>query len=313
MCDSLIRMVQTVTVLNLGANLGRLAAYESAWKAQQEKLSWAADTINAAANRALGDDVWAGPAAGRYDTHRRELVADLDDCAESTGKIAGALGACIATLRFHQGLLDTARSKVEPLVRNYTDEHKVVFFPEDDEQTQLVEDLDSAYYGIRSRADSALNHQLEVIESAVTRLQAADTAWSKRTLRMLNWNIQQGGDGNNPTGFGQGTQIHDMDELARRIIDGRVDVATLQEVFRDGADELGRQLNKLAPPGETWEVHFGPASERTQFYRPWGSDDFGNVVLVRVGDGVSTGPVSVTDLGPGDEPRSATRVRVNVD
>ncbi|MGW4365743.1 hypothetical protein ACWEKT_08860 [Nocardia takedensis] len=302
-----------MTVLNLGADLGRLATYESAWKAQREKLSWAADTINDAANRVLGEDVWTGPAAGRYDAHRRELVADLDACADSTGKVASALGACISTLRYHQGLLDTARSKVEPLVRHYTDDHKVVFFPEGDEETQLVADLDSAYYGIRSRADSALNHQLEIIEAAVTRLRAADTAWSKRTLRMLNWNIQQGGDGNNLLGIGQGNQKHDMKEIARRILDGKVDVATLQEVFRDGAEELGRQLNALAPPGERWEVHFGPASERTQFYRPWGSDDFGNVVLVRTGDGLSTGEVSVTDLGPGDEPRSATSVRVEVD
>lgn len=306
-------MARTVRVRNLGADLGRLAVYESTWKAQQEKLSWAADTINSAANRALGTDVWAGPAANRYDTHRRELVADLDDCADAAGQIADAIGACIATLRFHQGLLDAARAAVEPRVRHYTDDDTIVFLPEDDEQGRLVDDLDSTYYQVRSRADSALNQQHGIMQSAASRLEAAKTRWSRRTLRMLNWNIQQGGDGNNLFSFGQGTQTNDMDEIARRIADADVDVVTLQEMFRDGAEALGRELDKLAPPGEKWEVHFGPASERTQWYSPLGDREFGNAVLVRVGDGVTTGDVSVTDLGPGDEPRSATRVRINVD
>jgi hypothetical protein len=44
-----------------------------------------------------------------------------------------------------------------------------------------------------------------------------------------------------------------------------------------------------------------------------GTGDFGNVVVVRTGHGVSTTPQQVFDLGPGDEGRSTTKVGINVD
>jgi hypothetical protein len=144
---------------------------------------------------------------------------------------------------------------------------------------------------------------------------------------MVNYNIQQGGDGNQPWNLkdgwpqwprdnGKGTEPKDIPTLAQRIIDGKVDIATLQEVFKDNAQMLEDELNKRAAPGEKWEVHFGRASTRGQWedsgFPYGGQEDFGNAVVVRTGNGVTTGPTTVTELGPGDEPRSATRTQINV-
>ncbi|MFC9894584.1 hypothetical protein ACFVMC_12925 [Nocardia sp. NPDC127579] len=297
-------------VQDLDADLTKLGSYESAWKAQQEKLSWAADTINAAAATVVGRG-WAGPASERYDTHRRNLVADLDDCADLAGKAARAVGACIHTLRFNQGQLDGEKAKVRGKVQ--VTEHSpgglVELSASDEDAEELVGELVKAYNEIRDRVDKQLTGQTEAFQAATARFRAFESRWTRRTLRTLNWNVQQGGDGN--AFGGQGHQDHDMDELAQRLIDGKVDVATLQELFGTGARALQAELNLRDPDGK-WEVHFGEASGKRQTENLWQKGQFGNAVVVRTGSGLDTGSPTVTDLGPGDEGRSATRVRVTV-
>ncbi|MEN3615373.1 hypothetical protein AAH979_38465 [Plantactinospora sp. ZYX-F-223] len=60
----------------------------------------------------IGSEAWTGETADRYDQHRRKLVADLDDCAELAGKVAGALGECAQTLRHNQEMLTREREKL---------------------------------------------------------------------------------------------------------------------------------------------------------------------------------------------------------
>lgn len=298
---------------DLDADLGQLEAFEAAWNAQVEKLSWAADTITSAANRVIGGGSWESPASHRYDGHRRKLVADLDDCAEVTGEVARALRACIDLLRFNQGLLDDARDAVARRVRCTITgvDGRVDFFPEDDEQVRLTNGLVTTYTQIRNRVDGKLAEQAGVLKSAMDTLDSWSDVWSGRTLRMLNYNIQQGGDGNRmplPLSF----RHNDIEGLATRLRAGGVDIATLQEVFADDAEALERALNAQAAPGEKWEVRFGRASDKLNWETPW-RNDFGNAVVVRTGAGVSTAGTTVTDLGPGDEGRSVTGVRVEVD
>ncbi|MFG1793279.1 hypothetical protein [Nocardia sp. NPDC049149] len=303
-------MGNTATVWDLDADPKKLTAFEDGWKAQAEKLSWAADTINGAANRVVGRR-WQGPAAERYNGHRRKLVGDLDECAELAGKAARAVGECIQVLEFNQGLLNNEKAKVTAKVPSQAGlSGRVDFYPEDDAQTKLVNELVQTYEEIRGRVDEKLNPHIAVFTAATSRLQAWERTWGARTLRMLNWNIQQGGDGNRFWDE-QGTQQEDFATLAKRLIDGKVDIATLQEVFKNGADKLQQELDKLEP-GQ-WQVHFGPGSEKGQMEQFGLENDFGNVVAVRTGNGVTTDGTSVTDLGPGDEGRSTTKVRVNLD
>ncbi|MCM6773907.1 hypothetical protein NDR87_10540 [Nocardia sp. CDC159] len=315
-------MGNTVTVQDLDADLGQLGEFEAGWKAQKEKLSWAADTINNAARTVVGGH-WAGPASERYDQHRRKLVADLDEGAELAGKAATAVGACIHVLRFNQGLLNNEKAKLDGKVaiREYGS-GLIELMPTDEEQTELVAQVAKAYEQIRGRVDQQLKAQTATIRAAATRLQALEATWTKRTLRMLNWNIQQGGDGNKVGNFlstgenQQGTQNGDFGRIAQRIIDGKVDVATLQEVFKNGSQQLQAELDKRAAPGEKWEVHFGPASNKNQGERLGWPSEFGNAVVVRTGHGVTTGGTTVTDLGPGGpkdtENRSTTKVHIDV-
>ncbi|MGV9678204.1 hypothetical protein ACWDSJ_23245 [Nocardia sp. NPDC003482] len=319
-------MGSTVTVFDLDADLGKLGEFESVWKAQQEKLSWAADTINAAANRVVGGDHWAGGAATRFDGHRRKIVADLDAAAELAGKAATAISSCIHVLRYNQGLLNNEKAKLNGKVtwRETGVGGTVEIGPADAKYTALVKDVVTAYDEIRDRVDKQLKPQADLFTSAVSQLKTWESTWSKRTLRMLNWNIQQGGDGNKvhwpwdkkPDSERQGNQKGDMGDLAQRLIDGKVDVATLQEVFKDGADQLQKELDKRAGPGEKWEVHFGPASDKGEGSHYGLKNEFGNAVVVRTGNGVTTESPTVTELGkggPGDgETRSTTRVHVNV-
>jgi hypothetical protein len=135
---------------------------------------------------------------------------------------------------------------------------------------------------------------------------------------MLNYNIQQGGGGNNWRHRTPGTDPGDFGALAQRMIDGDIDVATLQEVFVGGGDELERELNARAAPGEHYEVVFGEASKKWQWSNGGlpvigGASGFGNAVVVRTGHGVSSGFQSVPELPKGDEGRSATKVEVKLD
>ncbi|GAB2678556.1 hypothetical protein [Nocardia goodfellowii] len=299
-------------VKDLEADLAKLGSYESAWKSLKEKSSWAADTINGAANSVVGRG-WAGPASERYDGHRRKLVADVDKCADLAGRAATAVNACIHTLRFNQAQLDNEKSKLQGKVRMSVDSDGVVTLdPQDEDEDELVEKLVKAYNDIRARVDAQLAPQTAAFRAAVTEFKTLESTWTRRTLRTLNWNVQQGGNGNKFRAK-QGYQNGDMGELAQRVIDGKVDVATLQELFGSGAKKLQEELNERDPNGN-WEVHFGPASWKGQARYLGIPADFGNAVAVRTGSGlIATGDPTVTDLGPGDEKRSATRVRVIVD
>ncbi|MCT2584467.1 hypothetical protein [Actinophytocola gossypii] len=118
---------------------------------------------------------------------------------------------------------------------------------------------------IRGRVDRELHGQAEVFTSAVGELRAWERTWSARTLKMVNWNIQQGGGGNAvwPRNDGVGTESKDIDGLAARLMAGEVDIATLQEMWKGDAEKLEKALDERAAPGEKWEVHFGKASSTT--------------------------------------------------
>ncbi|WP_378733893.1 hypothetical protein [Nocardia brasiliensis] len=307
-------MGEPVDVWDLNADLAKLEAWQAGWKAQVKQLSWAADTITSTANRVLGGEEWTGKAADRYDRHRRKLIPDLDDCADLAGKVAQALGECVQTLEFNQNSMIIARSPLQAKMRWHAQsDGRHTFYPEDDEQTKMANELVKTYNDIRGRVDQKLNAQLAVLNSAVDRLRGWERTWAAKSLRMLNYNIQQGGGGNKPWPWDhQGTEEGDLGQLAQRIIDGKVDVATLQEIFKDSAGKLQDELNKRAAPGENWEVHFGKGSSKWH-WDEFGKNDFGNAVVVRTGNGVTTGGSTVTDLGPGDEGRSTTKVRINVE
>ncbi|MFC6015331.1 hypothetical protein ACFP2T_03855 [Plantactinospora solaniradicis] len=311
-------MGDTANLWDLEADPATLDALENAWKSQVKQLSWAAETISGAANQVIGSESWTGETADRYDQHRRKLVVDLDNCAELAGKVARALGECAQVLRHNQEMLTAERQKLAK-IKSSEAGGKLTFHPADEQETKLVNDAIQLANDIRARVDRELNPQAATFNSALGQLRGWENTWSARNLRMLNYNIQQGGGGNSPWPWNKdvGTDQGDFGTLAQRMIDGKVDVATLQEVFEDGATKLEEELNKRAAPGEKWEVHFGPASKEWQaddgFPVIRGREDFGNAVVVRTGNGVSTGFVSVPMLSPGDEDRSATKVEIRLD
>lgn len=285
-----------------------LEAFQDAWKVQVEKLSWAADTINSAANRVIGGEAWEGETAERYEAHRRKLVADLDDCAEQAGKVADALAECAQVLRSGQNSLDAERQKLAGQGIPYPAPASLP-----PEKQQVYRDVMAAVEDIRARVDEGLNAQKAVFDAAGQRLGESEGVWSSRTLKTLNYNIQQGGGGNSFFGD-QGHQTDEMGSLAQRLVDGRIDVATLQEVFKEDAGKLEEELNKRAAPGERWEVRFGEASDKRRM-DGWVLDkeSFGNAVVVRTGNGVTAGDTTTHDLGDsGDERRSATETRINI-
>ncbi|RZS43233.1 hypothetical protein EV193_102212 [Herbihabitans rhizosphaerae] len=303
---------------NLEADPATLDSLEDAWKSQVKQLSWAADTITSAANRVVGSEAWKGETAERYDQHRRKIVKDLDKCADLTGNVARALGECAQTLRHNQSQLTAERHKLNN-IRSDNAGGTLTFRPKDPQEAKLVNEAIKAANEIRGRVDRELNAKAAVFKAALGQLTAWERAWSARTLKMLNWNVQQGGDGNKiwPRNDDKGTESRDIGDLAAQLRVNNVDVATLQEIFKDDAEKLEKALNDGAEPGEKWEVQFGKGSERWHqedngLFPFKGKDDFGNAIVVRTGNGVTTGPSAVTDLGPGDEPRSATRTQINI-
>jgi hypothetical protein len=302
---------------DLNADPATVETLEGAWKSQVKQLSWAADTINDTANRVIGGEAWVGETADRFDQHRRKLVGDLDKCAELADKVARSLGECAHVIRHGQGRLTTEKQKISQ-IRSDSPNGILTFHPADEQEKQLLAEATRAANDIRARVDKELNAHAEVFSSAQQQLAGWQGTWSSRGLRMLNYNIQQGGHGNNPNPLSrQGVDASDLGTLAQRIVDGKVDVATLQEVFKGNVGQLREELNKRAAPGEHFEVYFGKASDKLHWNDGprlfWPNEDFGNVVVVKTGDGITTGPVSTHTLPNGDEGRSATEVRINVE
>ena len=148
-----------------------------------------------------------------------------------------------------------------------------------------------------------------------------DTGDRPRTdgLRVMTLNV--GGGWKNELFNSDGMDPGDVDELARRIANHDVDVATLQEVWAMDVPELERQLEQIT--GDDWDLHFAQASTKVRCDDDnWGTlhldQPFGNVVAVRLGDGVARSElVGEQKLdAPGDDGsdgRVAISVRVFTD
>lgn len=135
-------------------------------------------------------------------------------------------------------------------------------------------------------------------------------------LRVMTLNV--GGGWKNELFNSDGMDPGDVDELARRIAGHDVDVATLQEVWAMDLPELERQLEHIT--GDEWDLHFAQASTKLRADDDnWGTlhldQPFGNVVAVRLGDGVARSEVVGRQKldAPGDDGsdgRVALSVRV---
>lgn len=149
-------------------------------------------------------------------------------------------------------------------------------------------------------------------------------------LRVMTLNV--GGGYKNEPGNSDGMDPGDVDELARRIASQEVDVATLQEVWQMDLPELERQLEQIT--GDEWDLHFAEASTKVRtddnalssgWFGLGGiavsthyNEPFGNVVAVRLGDGVARSELVGTRKldAPGDDGsdgRVAISVRVFTD
>jgi hypothetical protein len=316
---------------NLQADPAAIEALEDAWKLQVEKLSWAADTINSGANRVLNGESWIGETATRYNDHRRRLVTDLDDAAELAGKVARSLGECAQLLRSSQEQLTTEKQKLAGIPADNAN-GTLTYRPRNDEETTLVQNAMRAATDIRVRVENGLNKHAEVFNDASNDLGRWASNWVGKKVRVLNWNIQQGGDGNNLFGGNKGTESGDIGPMAQKFINGKIDVATLQEVFKGDAEKLQAELNRR-DPGGNWVVKFAAPVEEQQPH-PHGQpeqpgikvpsrrmhwdgipsmDEMGNAVVVRQGDSLTAGGQINHDLGEkGDEPRNAVEVPITV-
>ena len=133
--------------------------------------------------------------------------------------------------------------------------------------------------------------------------------------------LNVGGGWKNELFNSDGMDPGDVDELARRIANQDVDVATLQEVWAMDVPELERQLEQIT--GDDWDLHFAQASTKVRCDDDnWGTlhldQPFGNVIAVRLGDGVArselVGEQKLDARGDdGSDGRVAISVRVFTD
>lgn len=97
-----------------------------------------------------------------------------------------------------------------------------------------------------------------------------------------------------------GIQGDELDQVAQGIIDGRVDVASLQEVFEGDAERIAELIEEMG--GGQYEVRFDKATEKPDTSRFTGIDNnkpFGNAILVRT-DGEQA--LSIADVAPIETP-----------
>jgi endonuclease/exonuclease/phosphatase family metal-dependent hydrolase len=133
--------------------------------------------------------------------------------------------------------------------------------------------------------------------------------------------LNVGGGAGNMVYKSDGMDPGDVNELALRIANEGVDVATLQEVWKMDLPELERQLEHIT--GDDWDLHFAQASTKVRSDDDWAgtvypNQPFGNVIAVRKGDGVTHSEVVGEQKldAPGDDGsdgRVAISVRVYTD
>jgi len=306
--------ITTPDLWSLDADPAKLATHADGWETQAQKLRAAQRLVDDSADRVVEDKAWTGLTAKAYQDHRAKLTGQLGNCADLAQTVADALRTCADALRNGQELLTTERQSLSAIPAT-TSGSEVVFHPVDDAQSATVKTAIRVAKQIRDWVDDKLAMQAATFRSAGPSLDAYQRTWTARTLRVLDFNIEEGGDGNKLIPWQRGDHGYQgrMDELAQRLVNGKVDVATLQEIFKGDANKLPDELNKLAAPGEHWEVHFGEASSKVRdsgfipHHKP-----FGNAVVVRTDDHLTTAGDQVTKIGEHDGGRSTTEVNLEL-
>lgn len=299
---------------DLEADPGKLEATAVTWQGRANNLTEAQELMDQAANRVVDGEYWTGQTADAFTTHREKLTADLGSCAELVNQVVTALNTCASVLRYNQDLLTDERNRLSGIAVSRSGD-SLTFHPADETEEQKVRTAIATAREIRQRVDDELDAQQTVLANALPTLQEQKERWTARTLRTLNFNIQEGGDGNEFNPFNRGDHGYQgrMDELAERIMGGQVDIATLQEIFRHDAEALQRELNERAAPGERWEVQFGKAADKPRNSGWWSAtEDFGNAVIVRTTDDLAMTDSQNHEVGEGDGGRAAMEVNLEV-
>ncbi|HEX6681952.1 MAG TPA: hypothetical protein VF062_04125 [Candidatus Limnocylindrales bacterium] len=306
-----------ITVSNLWdleADPGRIEANAVTWQGRATDLEEAQDLVDSAANRVVDGEYWTGQTADAFTRHRESLTSDLGTCAGLVNEVVTALNTCADLLRYNQSLLTEELSALSGIAVSRSG-GGYTFHPADEAEEQTVRNAIATAREIRQRVDDGLETQKAVLTGALPTLEEQKERWTARTLRMLNFNIQEGGDGNELNPFNRGDHGYQgrMDELAERIMGGQVDVATIQEIFRHDAEGLERELNERAAPGERWEVQFGKAADKPRNSGLWSAtEDFGNAVIVRTTDDLEMTDSQNHEVGDGDGGRAAMEVNLEV-
>lgn len=150
----------------------------------------------------------------------------------------------------------------------------------------------------------------DVLDSFMPPLPSAIDDPAPDSLRTMTWNIGRGANNIWEPWADGGTQYEELDQIAQGIVDGRVDVAMLQEVFRGDAEIIAQYIEEKG--GGHYEVRFDEAAFK------WETEGgFGNAILVRT-DGphaISLDGEAFSEQlpGDGDEGRSVTGYELTVD
>jgi hypothetical protein len=280
------------TTFDLRADPAALRAAAGSVRSLGQGARDAGTIIKEAADQIEAEEAWLGDTASRYQQHRRGLTGDLESLGHEAIGAADVLDEIADLLTYFQAALDEVRATVDGIPSTVLDipgvpgDPVVVYRPRDETETEAVNDARQQARDLRAALDEALaakegslrrlvegTHVASMPYASTPGLRLLAQTWRARTLRHLNLNI----------GEGDPTDHRDMDEIAGIINSQGANVVTLQEVFKEDLDDLTEHLD-----GE-WAVYFANADNKFRGPSPenW-SEDFGNVVLVRQGDGIES-------------------------
>jgi hypothetical protein len=263
-------------------------------------------TVQDAADQIESEEAWQGATADNYQSHRRRLTGDLGSLGYEAGHAADRLDEVADLLTWYQVALDNERAALDGIPQSAGAASPrgrggplVTYHPRTEEEASAITDALLRANELRNQLDESL----ALKESALRRtvegyalpaslggrapgLAELARYWEPRALRHLNLNAGSGGAG-------------DMEAIGGEIAREGADVVTLQEVYREDLDNLLRGL------GGNWEVYYGHASNKRRGASPenW-SESFGNVVLVRQGEGIGSRAVEEGDRIGLDAPGS---------
>ncbi|MDQ4052111.1 MAG: M91 family zinc metallopeptidase [Actinomycetota bacterium] len=163
-------------IWDLADDAGKLDSAAEAWAQIGTALSGVGDDVTTC-SQAVVTAGWEGTSATSYDGHRKKLVTDLDKAADAADSIASTMVMSAGALRSAQGQLDGEWAKIVGIKHSWVAGGQLTFFPEDDAESERLQNATSAAQSIREALDETLAEDAANLRKLTSTWRTISSTW----------------------------------------------------------------------------------------------------------------------------------------